>query len=89
MLCHVCREPAIGQCRNCGLFYCAEHGRVYCITCDERTVVRRPAQRAAAARTGQGESRGALCGSRRFWLFVTVAAILALGVIGLIFLLQP
>jgi hypothetical protein len=33
MLCHVCGEPAIGQCRLCHQFYCAEHGRLFCVHC--------------------------------------------------------
>lgn len=33
MLCHICREPAIGQCRTCWRFYCASHGNVECETC--------------------------------------------------------
>lgn len=27
MLCHVCRRAAVGQCKHCSRFYCAEHGR--------------------------------------------------------------
>jgi hypothetical protein len=33
MLCHVCGEPAIGQCRDCHQFHCGRHGRVHCVQC--------------------------------------------------------
>lgn len=56
MLCHVCREPAIGQCKNCNMFYCAKHGRVYCVTCDDRALAAPP-----GARSLSGEGRGATC----------------------------
>ncbi|MCC6418570.1 MAG: hypothetical protein IT429_10070 [Gemmataceae bacterium] len=60
MLCHICREPAIGQCQNCNLFYCAEHGRVYCVSCDDRAVARRPPARPPAV-VSRSEGRGATC----------------------------
>ncbi len=33
MLCHICGEPAVGQCQNCNLYYCPRHGRVFCTVC--------------------------------------------------------
>jgi hypothetical protein len=33
MLCHICGEPAIGQCRDCHEFHCGRHGRLYCVKC--------------------------------------------------------
>src|SRR5262249_1923201 len=33
MICHVCEQQAIGQCKSCGKFYCAKHGDVYCTPC--------------------------------------------------------
>src|SRR5262249_3722698 len=33
MICHVCHRDAVGQCKTCGKFYCAEHGDVYCVVC--------------------------------------------------------
>jgi hypothetical protein len=33
MICHVCEEAAIGQCKSCGKFYCKQHGDVYCVRC--------------------------------------------------------
>ncbi len=39
MLCHVCGEPAIGQCRLCHQYHCAEHGRLFCVQCREQELV--------------------------------------------------
>jgi hypothetical protein len=36
MLCHVCGEPAIGQCRICHQFHCGRHGRQFCVVCREQ-----------------------------------------------------
>ncbi len=36
MRCHVCGEPAIGQCQACWKFYCARHGDVFCASCQEQ-----------------------------------------------------
>ena len=33
MICHVCEQQAIGQCKSCGKFYCRQHGDVYCVRC--------------------------------------------------------
>ena len=33
MICHVCEQQAIGQCKSCGKFYCKQHGDVYCVRC--------------------------------------------------------
>lgn len=36
-LCYIDRQPAIGECKNDGVFYCAEHGsNGYCKTCIEK-----------------------------------------------------
>jgi hypothetical protein len=37
MICHVCEQPAIGQCKSCGKFYCQQHGDVYCVRCATAT----------------------------------------------------
>ena len=34
MICHVCEQEAVGQCKGCGKFYCRAHGDVYCVRCD-------------------------------------------------------
>jgi hypothetical protein len=34
MICHVCEQQAIGQCKKCGKFYCKQHGDVTCIVCE-------------------------------------------------------
>lgn len=36
MNCYICGKPAVGQCKSCGRFYCAEHGDVYCNECAAR-----------------------------------------------------
>ena len=42
MQCRACKEPAIGACSRCGLFFCADHGgevpgsRAMCTACFER-----------------------------------------------------
>ena len=33
MICHVCKQQAVGQCKSCGKFYCRQHGDVYCTPC--------------------------------------------------------
>jgi hypothetical protein len=35
MICHVCREQAVGQCKECLKFYCARHGDGVCVRCGE------------------------------------------------------
>jgi hypothetical protein len=35
MICHVCHDPAIGQCKKCSKFYCPQHGDVECVKCRE------------------------------------------------------
>ena len=42
MECHVCGQPATGQCRACWKFYCAAHGDMVCQPCQQQ----RPAGRA-------------------------------------------
>ena len=36
MLCHICGDPAIGQCRICHQFHCVRHGRLFCVHCREQ-----------------------------------------------------
>ncbi|MEE8466747.1 MAG: hypothetical protein V3S68_09740, partial [Dehalococcoidia bacterium] len=36
MNCHICGQPATGQCRVCWKFYCAEHGDRVCQTCQQQ-----------------------------------------------------
>jgi hypothetical protein len=35
MICHICGEQAIGQCRECSRFYCRLHGNITCFACGE------------------------------------------------------
>ena len=35
MICHVCGNQASGQCKNCGKFYCPDHGDELCVACAE------------------------------------------------------
>ena len=35
MICHVCHEQAVGQCKKCNKFYCPQHGDVECVKCRE------------------------------------------------------
>jgi hypothetical protein len=46
MICHVCNADAVGQCKNCLKFYCAEHGDVICVACAASS---KPSGRAAPA----------------------------------------
>ena len=34
MNCHICAQPAIGQCQTCWRFYCPAHGDVTCAECE-------------------------------------------------------
>jgi hypothetical protein len=43
MLCHICNREAIGQCKSCLKFYCAEHGNVTCQVCSQAVQGTRPA----------------------------------------------
>src|SRR5579885_575922 len=42
MICHVCEQEAVGQCKGCGKFYCPRHGNVYCGRCASGTRPDRP-----------------------------------------------
>jgi hypothetical protein len=33
MICHVCHQPASGQCKSCLRFYCPQHGDLTCVDC--------------------------------------------------------
>ena len=45
MKCHVCGEPAVGQCQTCWKFYCVPHGDVFCQECtDVQPAARGPTQ---------------------------------------------
>jgi hypothetical protein len=33
MICHVCKQPAIGLCKECFKFYCEGHGNETCVAC--------------------------------------------------------
>ena len=57
MICHVCKQQAVGQSKRCGKFYCEQHGDVYCTPC--RTAIQ-PAEQAIerkvkSAATGEPE----------------------------------
>src|SRR5438874_6279274 len=49
MHCHICDEPATGQCQTCWKFYCHAHGDVFCESCG-------PSQ------ASSGSSRGVMMG---------------------------
>ena len=36
MNCHICSQPATGQCQVCSKFYCADHGDRVCQPCQKR-----------------------------------------------------
>ncbi|MCI0462648.1 MAG: hypothetical protein L0Z62_37340 [Gemmataceae bacterium] len=52
MRCYLCGEAALGQCRICSQFYCAEHGRVFCMDCADQAVFSRPKPPARPATRG-------------------------------------
>ncbi len=52
MNCHICAEPAIGECQVCWKFYCAEHGDRRCQTCQK--------ERESAVTYGRWDSMGAV-----------------------------
>jgi hypothetical protein len=33
MICHICHSDAVGQCKDCGRFYCPDHGDIRCVKC--------------------------------------------------------
>jgi hypothetical protein len=33
MICHICHSEAVGQCKDCGKFYCPDHGDRVCVSC--------------------------------------------------------
>ena len=33
MICHICHSEAVGQCKDCGKFYCSDHGDLVCVKC--------------------------------------------------------
>src|SRR4051794_37400861 len=37
MICHICYCEAVGQCKDCGKFYCPDHGDVVCVKCRTST----------------------------------------------------
>jgi hypothetical protein len=37
MICHICHREAVGQCNDCGKFYCQDHGDRYCVKCWDET----------------------------------------------------
>ncbi len=39
MNCHICLQPAIGQCQRCWKFYCADHGDRLCTMCTREAAV--------------------------------------------------
>ena len=51
MICHVCKQQAVGQCKSCGKFYCGQHGDVYCTPC--RTAIQ-PAEQAIERKVKSG-----------------------------------
>src|SRR5262252_7166308 len=42
MLCHICKEDAVGQCKTCGKFYCPQHGDVICQSCSSAVQTQEP-----------------------------------------------
>lgn len=67
MKCHICGQPATGQCRVCWKFYCAAHGDTVCQPCQQHRPAGRGDQRdletARMVLLGHGEPQGA-AGSR-------------------------
>lgn len=57
MICHVCSEQAVGQCKTCSKFYCAAHGDIYCVTCKEA----QKAARRGVSPQGEGGMAGPTC----------------------------
>ena len=57
MNCHICAEPAIGECQVCWKFYCAQHGDRRCQTCQK--------ERESAGSTGGWASRYGVVGEPR------------------------
>ena len=55
MICHVCKQQAVGQCKSCGKFYCGQHGDVYCTPC--RTAIQ-PAEQAIERKVKSGATGG-------------------------------
>lgn len=43
MICHICHEPASGQCKSCLRFYCPRHGDLTCVECAHVTAEPPPA----------------------------------------------
>jgi hypothetical protein len=37
MICHICHSEAVGQCKDCGRFYCPDHGDIVCVKCRTST----------------------------------------------------
>jgi hypothetical protein len=33
MICYICHRDAVGQCKDCGRFYCPDHGDIHCVKC--------------------------------------------------------
>jgi len=48
MICHVCHNPASGQCQVCARFYCPTHGYLVCTVCKENPEAAQPSQKGVA-----------------------------------------
>jgi hypothetical protein len=49
VLCHVCRDAAVGRCPLCRLYYCSQHGRGICADCAAEQVQVQPRWRVRRA----------------------------------------
>jgi len=56
LLCHICNREAIGQCKNCFKFYCAEHGDVTCQVCARAVQTQVLEQPSPAPTAGRGSA---------------------------------
>ena len=58
MNCHICGQPATGQCRVCWKFYCPAHGDLACQPCQQqRTADRGPSMVLMGHDDGSGSAR--------------------------------
>jgi hypothetical protein len=37
MSCYICHGDDVGQCKDCGRFYCPDHGDIFCVKCPDET----------------------------------------------------
>ena len=59
MNCHICGQPATGQCRVCWKFYCPAHGDLACQPCQQQRTADRGGSGASMVLIGHDEGSGA------------------------------